>query len=101
MRERESGSGDSPDLAGAGLDVLQEPPPLGEHCEAALAQAAHTLLEFVQGTGSPAAPTPVARSGSSASRRPSPVAATRSAGTRRCRSARTECTTTPSAATRG
>ncbi|KOX17700.1 hypothetical protein ADL05_08655 [Nocardiopsis sp. NRRL B-16309] len=49
MREHEGGSGDIPDLAGAGGDVPQQPSLLREQREPALAQTAHTPLELVEG----------------------------------------------------
>ena len=47
--ENECGLGDITDLARAGSDVLQQPPPLGEQREAALVQTAHPALELVGG----------------------------------------------------
>lgn len=49
MSKYKGGSGDIPDLAGAGGDGLEQPPSLGDQRESALAQTTHTPLELVEG----------------------------------------------------
>jgi len=61
MREDEGGPGDVSDSAGAGGDVLRQPPPLGGHREPALARTAHTSLELVEGAVVPSQRRPLPR----------------------------------------
>ena len=51
MGEDEGGAGDVTDFAGAGGDVLEGAPALGEQGEPAFAQAAQRALESVAGAG--------------------------------------------------
>src|SRR6516164_7236088 len=51
MGEDEGGAGDVADLAGAGGDVLQDPPAAGEQGEATFTQAAQRVLDRVTGAG--------------------------------------------------
>jgi hypothetical protein len=49
MGEDEGGAGDAADPAGAGGDMLEDPPALDEQGEPAFAQAAHGTLQGVAG----------------------------------------------------
>src|SRR6516165_8853032 len=51
MGEDEGGAGDVADLAGAGGDVLQDPPAAGDQREATFTQAAQRVLDRVAGAG--------------------------------------------------